>query len=308
MFFFQMSAHATACKNFFRPSRFVSSLVAGSFLALVACGSTQTVDSDQVPLKAGSQSDTTVGAPSSQPTESSPQNKPVQDIHQSYSATFDSQTGKNLATAQFRVRGSRGDTIRFKNASQTQFQNQNMEKIDGDVVNAVTAVLDHLLFIPFFSLLRTGTFYTGTQSGDGAGSFAFSDDYGNKVVTNYSIPMAKILSVPVQFSFAAENSKLNVDVDLTGNAEPTEVRCYLASTHLDAEKKESRELSSASGVQYGTKSTCDFFGKDLTSHANALKPVELKVEINQDKTENDALGRGKTLRTSRVLFAQIQGK
>lgn len=268
---------------------------------LVACGSTDTVDSNDVPLK--NPTDEPTKRPSEPPSGSVPA---AQDIHQSYSLTATNERTEVQATAQFRVRHSRGDTIRFNSPAQVQFENMPLSKIDGDDVNTVVTLLNHLTIIPIFSLFRTGTFYSDSFPGHTRGTFRFVDNLGNVTTTELAVPGLEPLSVPKSFAFLGNSKPLVVQVVSLEEHESADLHCSLSSKHAPEEGQPTSRASSALIQLQGRNGQCTFSSTDLLTHAGALEPVEFKLEFTVRSRQTDAFGRTKETRANRVHKTTVE--
>jgi hypothetical protein len=256
---------------------------------VAGCGSTQTVDSKNVPIKAPEPTKTEVANPE-------------------LGTTFPAEA-KSTLMAQFRVRGSRGDTVRLTQNSQITVNGSAMSKIDGDAVNVATTLLNHLTLIPIFSLFRTGTFYTHSVPGPMA-DFVFTDDFNNSVKTKVAAPLAtanfakhtlnaKNPQVPykIVLSVAETNDSKNAILDS---------ECSLVSkwSELSSETQkmeEKSEHSTVNGTRLGAKFECTFPVYELLKHAKAQGGLELQAEIRQEISVKDEFFRTKEIQASTIF-------
>lgn len=289
--------------------------------ALLACGSTHTVESRDVPLKEGSfespaptgqdglptdqNAGTTPGTAGQSQTAGKP---PVQDIHQRYSLTYSAHENRTTGIAQFRVRTSRGDTIRFGNSSQVQFNGAALDRIDGEAVNAAVTLLNHLTIIPIFSLFRTGTFYSESFAGPQSGTFRFSDDFGNSAEALVLLPVVTPGSLPREVDLASAQQPFVASISLQKPDPAGEFNCTLRSKSVDSQGRETSELSTAQGTLAGVKGECSFAPHELRLHAQAREPIELKVEYSVSSKASDAFGRTKDVRATYVNVRTFTGR
>ncbi|MCA2962111.1 MAG: hypothetical protein IOD12_17805 [Silvanigrellales bacterium] len=285
-------------------------LLSRLFLAcsLSACGSTHTVDSQDVPLRTPSEDEGASNtAPNGNPQD--PRTRPssgVQDIHQSYTLTSTNEGNDLRATAQFRVRHGRGDTIRFASPRQVQFQGIPLSKIDGADVNTAITLLNHLTVIPLFSLFRTGTFYADSFPGVAAGTFRFEDDFGNATTTLLRTPKLEPVIVPAAFAFAAATGTLVVKVVSVEEYAGVDLHCTLASKHTVAEGGNTTRVSTGTARIESRPGSCEFSRTDLLSHAGAIEPIAFKLEFLVKNLTTDAFGRAIETRTSHVHTATLR--
>jgi hypothetical protein len=283
--------------------------VASLAICFAGCGSTHTVDSKDVARReegasSGSGTKTGVGNGSDISKGGAQKSMPPRDFHQRYSFTFEEREQKALVAAQFRVRTSRGDTVRLSAPGSVLFQGSQLRIVDGDVVNAVTEALNWLTYIPIFSLLRTGTFYTQSFPGVRTGTLVFNDDDNNKVTQVLIAPEARA-------NFRASDWKEHLEsgqehsFDVTA-AQGLDVSCALKSEHREqvtkgeSPKTESTQfrIATARAVFQNGSYVCFFKSYEVKEHKNAIGPVEGAVSVSRNKNSSDAFGRGMVLHES----------
>ena len=293
--------------------------------AIQGCGSVDSVDSKDVPTKtapnpgnpsegknkgdqASSGTKVTNTEENKVRTQKEGEDVTVQDIYQRYSVTHLVEKNQSNVSAQFRVRTSRGTTIRLTNSSQISFNGTALQLIDGNAVEAVTDVLSMITFLPFW-LLRTGTFYSDTFPGEAAGSFQFKDDLGNIVSTTFKLPNAS-----VDFNERNLNVKRPTQPFTIRGAlmDPTsEASCELHSEWSEAlgetrELQEKSEISTTRGTREGDKFACTFQLAELQKHEKATGTLELKVEVSQVKKIVDAFERSQEIDTKRIFSRSVE--
>lgn len=251
----------------------------------LACGSTQTIDSNQVPYKRPASS------PDFSGTEDTRADKvQVQDIHQRYSLSYRDKDQSTSAIAQFRVHNQWGDSIRFSDPSQTRFEQQSMDFRDGDVINAVTGILNHLTIIPIFSLLRTGSFYSANANNQLEGEFIFIDDDAHKSIVQVKVPS---LVWDVRPESMQRNPASNITINLKGEISRegrNDLDCRIKSEWLDEDNHTKTEISSGDGNWQTNSGTCVFNAFDLKKHEKA-KEATIELTRSTRSQKSDPWGR-----------------
>ena len=108
-------------------------------------------------------------------------------------------------------------------------------------MNAAIFLLNHLTVVPFFSLFRTGTFYSDSAPGRSDGAFTFVDDLGNETRTNLTLPTLTLappaVEIPVSASALAVSgaAPFIISMKVKGDLAGADLECSLQSSHLDAQ-------------------------------------------------------------------------
>jgi hypothetical protein len=271
------------------------------------CGSTQTVDSKDVP-SISQYPDSNNKTPENPNSTGNSTPVSAQNIYQSYSLNHFPQKNSTRVLVQFRVGNSRGDTIRLSSDSQITANGLAMRKIDGDTVNTVTTLLNHITLLPIFSLFRTGTFYTQEVTGAKSVNLEFRDESKSVVKTSispiqatalFNINMLKVKNGASSYKVGVSNIS---HTKIEGEKE-IEATCELnsQSKQFNEELKreeEIREYSKVTGKIESNGMQCEFSAYDLAKHSKAEGNLEVKIRLEKSLNKIDSFGRTQTLHIS----------
>lgn len=253
---------------------------------VVSCGSYETVDSKDVPLKQ---------RPGAAPG-TLPEVLPVQDIHQHYSLVYSAAADTTHVFAQFRVRDRFGTTIRFGHSDRVQFADSNMRLVDGTIYG------------PILTLFQ-GTFYSLTRSGPVHGPFRFTDDWGNTATMAARVPELTVTATDLVTADGFEATRpqtytIKYAVDPTA-AHPS-ILCSLRTRAQDSLDQDAQASSSTSGVMtQDGNGTCTFAQADVTRHMTIRGSTELEVELTSQVLTRDPWDRVQQLTLRHIKTQKI---
>lgn len=186
------------------------------------------------------------------------------EIHGDYAVTFDDETGSLRATAQFRVGGPTGTTVRLQSPSEVRFEGQSMTVRDGDeaLINII------------------GTYYRASLSVEQPeAEYLFSWTDGEGRTFDNVLEMAESIEViePFEDVQHSRGEDLVVEFDPPVGPGDESVTCYLFGP--DAEEEDEDEIDS-DWVDAGSQ--CIFTKETLASFVDGRARLEVRRRLEHE--------------------------
>jgi hypothetical protein len=179
-------------------------------------------------------------------------------IYQRYIVDFDNETKKLYVSAQFRVGGATGTTVRLNSSESVEINGQSMAIYDGDVLRPNL----------------TGTFYslsTPIEAPKDLNEFRWKSKDG-KIITNV-LPSAKSVAISQPSSGSVINRKNPVSVSFMGEdlSSNEQVHFYLRTSEDPASDQRNSAICSISSGK-----TCFFSAEDISKLPKGVAKLSIK--------------------------------